>query len=119
MPFHLVLQYYWILSILLLAQVIIIIFVFIFYFMDDVAKKLNFYPENVLRDAIIRYRDDVDMRNFIDDLQQFVRRDFIFHLNNFVINFIVYLSCFCIFTRKQKKCLTVYAFRHFIKVWER
>ncbi|XP_025096701.1 tetraspanin-33-like [Pomacea canaliculata] len=64
--------YYWILSILLLAQVIIIIFVFIFYFMDDVAKKLNFYPENVLRDAIIRYRDDVDMRNFIDDLQQFL-----------------------------------------------
>ncbi|XP_076460273.1 tetraspanin-33-like [Babylonia areolata] len=64
--------YYWLLSILLLFQIIIIIFAFIFYFMEDVAQKLNIYPEKLLRDAIIKYREDVDMRNFIDDMQEFL-----------------------------------------------
>lgn len=64
--------YYWILSILLLFELIIVIFVFIFYFVEDVAQQLKLYPENLLRDAIIRYREDVDMRNFIDDLQEFL-----------------------------------------------
>ena len=66
------LQYYWLLSILLLAQIVLIVFVFIFYFMEDVAQTLKLYPEDLLRDAIKKYREDVDMRNFIDDMQDFV-----------------------------------------------
>ena len=66
------LQYYWVLSLLLLVQIVIIVFVFIFYFMEDVAQTLKLYPEDLLRDAIIKYREDVDMRNFIDDMQEFV-----------------------------------------------
>nr|KAG5714276.1 hypothetical protein BaRGS_018493 [Batillaria attramentaria] len=64
--------YYWVLSILLLLQVIVIIFVFIFYFMEDVAQKMNLYPEDVLNDAVRRYRSDVDMRNVIDNMQEFL-----------------------------------------------
>ncbi|KAK7508570.1 hypothetical protein BaRGS_00000136 [Batillaria attramentaria] len=46
--------YYWVLSILLLLQ------------------KMNLYPEDVLNDAVRRYRSDVDMRNVIDNMQEFL-----------------------------------------------
>lgn len=42
--------------------------------MEDVAKTLKLYPEDLLNDAVKKYRDrdDIDMRNFIDGMQEFV-----------------------------------------------
>ena len=67
-----VFQYYWFLSLLLLVQIVLIILVFIFYFAEDIASDWNLVPEDLLKDAIVKYRDDPDMRNVIDDLQEFV-----------------------------------------------
>ncbi|XP_050399533.1 tetraspanin-33 [Patella vulgata] len=61
--------YYIILMILLLLEIAAIVIVFVFYYVPSARTTLGLYPEDTLKDAIIKYRDDEDMQNFIDQLQ--------------------------------------------------
>ncbi|ESO85057.1 hypothetical protein LOTGIDRAFT_235926 [Lottia gigantea] len=61
--------YYIILTLLLLLEIIAIVFVFLFYGVPEVRTQLKLYPEDTLRDAVIQYREDEDMQNFIDEMQ--------------------------------------------------
>ncbi|GFO42074.1 tetraspanin [Plakobranchus ocellatus] len=61
--------YHYILSIILLLEILAIIFVVIFYFKEEALADIGLYPEDSFEDAIIKYRDDPDMQNFIDNMQ--------------------------------------------------
>ncbi|XP_033757662.1 tetraspanin-33-like [Pecten maximus] len=62
--------YYWLVNIFVLLELLIIIAIFIFTFTPDIFKNLGIYPEDVLKDAIVKYRDDPDMQDFIDNTQK-------------------------------------------------
>ena len=47
-----------------------IVLIFIVVYVPDATKQLQIYPEDALKDAIIRYRDDADTQDFIDGVQQ-------------------------------------------------
>ena len=47
-----------------------IVLIFIVVYVPDATKQLQIYPEDALKDAIIRYRDDADTQDFIDGIQQ-------------------------------------------------
>ncbi|XP_041370754.1 tetraspanin-33-like [Gigantopelta aegis] len=61
--------YYYFTAIFLLGEVVLAILVFIFYYVPDVRQKLHLFPEETFRDAILKYRDDPDMQNLIDNFQ--------------------------------------------------
>ncbi|XP_069139386.1 tetraspanin-33-like [Argopecten irradians] len=62
--------YYWLVNIFVLIELLIIIAIFIFTFTPDIFKNLGIYPEDLLKDAIVKYRDDPDMQDFIDNTQK-------------------------------------------------
>ncbi|XP_069139592.1 tetraspanin-5-like [Argopecten irradians] len=62
--------YHTLVSVLLFAEVALVVFVFVFYFSPETLDKLNIVPEDTLRDAIVKYRDDPDMQNLIDGIQE-------------------------------------------------
>ena len=67
---HLVFQYRWSLSILFFIEMAGIVLIFVVVYVPDATKQLQIYPEDALKDAIIRYRDDADTQDFIDGVQQ-------------------------------------------------
>ncbi|XP_060075786.1 tetraspanin-33-like [Ylistrum balloti] len=62
--------YHTLVSLLLLVEVALVVFVFVFYFSPETLDKLNIVPEDTLRDAIVKYRDDPDMQDLIDGIQE-------------------------------------------------
>ena len=63
-------QYRWSLSILFFVEIAFIVLIFVVVYVPDVTKSLQIYPEDALKDAIIKYRDDDDTQDFIDGVQQ-------------------------------------------------
>ncbi|OWF38342.1 tetraspanin-33-like [Mizuhopecten yessoensis] len=61
--------YYWSVNFLILIELFLICFIFIFTFSPDILKNLNIYPQDLLKDAVVKYRDDPDMQDFIDNIQ--------------------------------------------------
>ncbi|RUS88052.1 hypothetical protein EGW08_004218 [Elysia chlorotica] len=61
--------YHVILSIILILEIIGIILVVVFYFREEALADMGIYPEDAFEDAIVKYRDDPDMQNFIDNMQ--------------------------------------------------
>ncbi|XP_046372095.1 tetraspanin-33-like [Haliotis rufescens] len=62
--------FHYFLSLLLLGQVALAIITFIFYYAPDVRDKMGLFPEQDFKDAIVKYRDDPDMQNLIDNFQK-------------------------------------------------
>ena len=54
-------------------EIVFIILIFVVVYVPDATKSLQLYPEDALKDAIVKYRDDDDTQNFIDNIQQEVR----------------------------------------------
>ena len=66
-------QFYILLTLILLLELVCGILIFIFYYIPSVRKSLGFLePEDVLKQAIVRYRDDHDLRDMIDEIQRSV-----------------------------------------------
>lgn len=57
------------LSIIMILEILGVILVVVFYFREESLADMNIYPEDAFKDAIIKYRDDPDMQNFIDNMQ--------------------------------------------------
>ena len=56
-------------------EVIFIGLIFVLFYLPDVRSKLTFIkPRSSLEVAIVRYRDDDDLRDFIDSIQRQVGR---------------------------------------------
>lgn len=68
------LQYYALLWLVFLAEIVVVVMIFVFYYAPDVRKKLNLYPEDALKDAMKKYGlvNDEDMQNLIDNMQKTV-----------------------------------------------
>ena len=50
------------------------IFIFVFYYVPSVRHQVGFLsPDEALRQAVVRYRDDDDLRDMIDVIQREVR----------------------------------------------
>ncbi|CAH1783679.1 unnamed protein product [Owenia fusiformis] len=59
------------LSLILLLEMAIGVLVFLFYFMPEIREKLGFLdPGETLQHAVIRYREDDDLRDMIDIMQR-------------------------------------------------
>ena len=52
------------------VEIAFIVLIFIVVYVPDATKSLQIYPEDALKDAIIKYRDDDDTQDFIDGVQQ-------------------------------------------------
>ncbi|GFS07378.1 tetraspanin [Elysia marginata] len=65
-------QYHYSLSIIMILEILGIILVVVFYFKEEALADMGIYPEDTFKDAIIKYRDDTDMQNFIDNMQDVV-----------------------------------------------
>ena len=61
-------------ALFLLVEVLSIVAVFVFYFMPKTFADLGLYPEDLLADAIEKYRDDTDAQSLIDDIQEVVSK---------------------------------------------
>ena len=68
------LQYHYSLSFILILEILGVIFIVTFYFREESIADLGIYPEEYFEDAIIKYRDDSDMQNFIDNMQDVVSK---------------------------------------------
>ncbi|XP_074641919.1 tetraspanin-33-like [Tubulanus polymorphus] len=63
--------YHIIITILLLLEVLFGVLVFLFFYVESIRKKMTWLdPEEFLQKAIIRYRDDDDLRDSINNMQQ-------------------------------------------------
>ncbi|XP_021350737.1 tetraspanin-33-like isoform X2 [Mizuhopecten yessoensis] len=62
--------YHTLVTLLLLVELALVVFVFVFYFSPETLESLNIVPEDALRDAIVKYRDDPDMQDLIDGIQE-------------------------------------------------
>ena len=64
-------QFNILLTIILLLEIVACAFVFVFYFAPSVRSQLGLLDaKSHLQEAIVRYRDDDDLRDFIDFMQQ-------------------------------------------------
>ncbi|WAR20938.1 TSN33-like protein [Mya arenaria] len=61
--------YHWTMTILFFVQIVIVILIFVVVFVPEARNQLGIYPEDSLRVAIEKYRDDPDMQNLIDNFQ--------------------------------------------------
>lgn len=68
-------------SIFLLVELVLLAFVIVFSYYDGAFAKIGLYPEDAILDAVKYYRDDPDMKDFIDGIQEMV--SFIFFLYKF------------------------------------
>lgn len=62
--------YRYIMMILFILEMVLIILIFVVVYVPDARTSLNIYPEDSLKQAIIKYRDDEDMQNLIDSIQE-------------------------------------------------
>ncbi|CAG5131033.1 unnamed protein product, partial [Candidula unifasciata] len=62
--------YYILMSIFLLLELVLLAFVIVFSYYDGAFAKIGLYPENAMLDAVKFYRDDPDMKDFIDGIQE-------------------------------------------------
>ena len=59
------------LSIILLLELVLGVLILVFYYIPSARQSLFLIgPEVVLKQAIVRYRDDDDLRDTIDTIQQ-------------------------------------------------
>lgn len=66
----LLLQYSHLVTLFIFIQVIGVVFVFLFYYDKSIFISLKIYPDDLFKDAIVRYRDDPDQQDFIDGWQK-------------------------------------------------
>lgn len=66
-------QYSHVVTFFIFIQVVGVVFLFLFYYDNSVLVTLNIYPEELFKDAIIKYREDADQQDFIDYWQKQVR----------------------------------------------
>uniref|UniRef100_K1PUU2 Tetraspanin-33 n=1 Tax=Magallana gigas TaxID=29159 RepID=K1PUU2_MAGGI len=57
-------------TLFIFIQVIGVVFVFLFYYDKSIFISLKIYPDDLFKDAIVRYRDDPDQQDFIDGWQK-------------------------------------------------
>ncbi|BFZ01062.1 hypothetical protein BsWGS_04101 [Bradybaena similaris] len=62
--------YYVLMSIFLLLELVLLAFVIVFSYYDGAFAKIGLYPEDAILDAVKYYRDDPDMKDFIDGIQE-------------------------------------------------
>jgi hypothetical protein len=65
-----VFQYKWTITLCIVLELGLIIILFLFFYVPDVIAKIGLYPEDLLKDGVIQYRDDEDSRQLLDWLQQ-------------------------------------------------
>ena len=80
------LQFHVVLTVFLLLELVIGVLIFVFYYVPSVRHQVGFLsPDEALRQAVVRYRDDDDLRDMIDVIQREVglyRRVGIYHLGS-------------------------------------
>ncbi|XP_064603814.1 tetraspanin-5-like [Liolophura sinensis] len=62
--------YHYTLSTILLGEIVLAVLLFVFYYVPDARTKLQLFPEKTFNDAIVKYRDDDDMKDLIDTIQE-------------------------------------------------
>ena len=61
---------------ILLTELVCGVLLFMFYYVPDVRQQMggSLSPDETLKEAIVRYRDDDDLRDTIDSIQREVSR---------------------------------------------
>ncbi|XP_013397125.1 tetraspanin-33 [Lingula anatina] len=62
--------FHYVLTILLVIQLLLGAAVFIFYYVPGLRQHMQALPDDDLKHAIIKYRDDLDLRDLIDNIQK-------------------------------------------------
>ncbi|WAR20939.1 TSN33-like protein [Mya arenaria] len=64
------LEYVWMMTIFFFVQIAFVIIIFVAVYSPEAQKALHMYPDVALNKAIIKYTEDDDLRDFVNNFQE-------------------------------------------------